>query len=155
MWQNEILLDLVVLDRFVQETLLRAEKNWKQPYICGIECAASHASSYSAVITLVAISGNPSFNLLFMVLYGLPPPFFLRCSFYNSKIQCSKRYRSPFISLYIYKEGELVGWLVTVSRLITQLSVGQFGWNFGGWSGRSWVPLPPGGALISHQGVLL
>ena len=42
-----------------------------------------------------------------------------------------------------------------VSRPIAQLSVGRFGWNFGGWSGRSWVPLPPGGDLIGHQGALL
>ena len=32
---------------------------------------------------------------------------------------------------------------------------GLFGQNFGGWSGTSWIPLPPGGALIAQQGALL
>ena len=35
------------------------------------------------------------------------------------------------------------------------VSMGRFGWNFGGWMGRSRVPLPPGCALITLQGALL
>ena len=38
---------------------------------------------------------------------------------------------------------------------IAQLSVSWFGWNFGGWSGRSYIPFPPSGTLIGHQGALL
>ena len=54
------------------------------------------------------------------------------------------------ISLYIYKEGEFVGHVAADCSGFLGLI-----WPKLGWSGRSQIPLPSGGALFGHQGALL